>query len=198
MTADKARARRFEARMARLGIDLSPAEAWAAIINHKGGQDSVWHVCRTCLPELQDAMVGFGHLALEAKRAGLTVRFPDFERSVLVLAQVIAIPPGEAVPDELHRTRPVFDPDLWHRMSRKDPDRTGYQRLYRKWALEEITWCISRDPDATELRRRFHTGPLAGKSGPIGPEALEPRKWVSDLLTIIGSSSLLPQKKPGA
>lgn len=85
--------------MAALGLGLSRQQAVAAMAALKGGPDCVWHMCHPCLPELQDAVVGFSHLTLEARRAALELPFPGHFRPLSALVEVTALPPGEPVPE---------------------------------------------------------------------------------------------------
>ena len=188
MTAITARVQRLERTMATLGLGLSRQQAVAAIQAMKGELDCVWHMCHPCLAELQDAVVGFARLTLEARRAALELPFPGHFRPLSALVEVIALPPGEPVPERLRRRPPRYDPDRWRRESRKDADRSGYRRLYSDWLMEAIFWCISPDPEATRLREQLHAGSLPSPPGPVTPEALEVRNWFSKLDGIIGRS----------
>ena len=93
----------LEIMLARQGVHVSPLAALWAIDKGKGRPGSVAQVCRTCLPELRDAMVGYGRRVMEAGRVGLELPCSEVGRPVQVLARIIALPPGEPVPKELHR-----------------------------------------------------------------------------------------------
>jgi len=93
-------------------------------------------------------MLNYGRHVLEERRAGLAAPLWLPGASVRALAEVIAYPPGEPVPEQLlgYRKRPRYDPDDWRRRSRGHAitHLSGYGLDYCTWLLKEIIWRISR------------------------------------------------------
>jgi hypothetical protein len=162
MSDAKARVQRLEEIVRARRFDLSPAQAWTAIGSLEGNPDLVEKAYRPCIDRLQTLMVNYGHEALKGRLAGLAVPKGTYRAPVRALAEIVAYPPGEPVPEVLlkYRRRLRFDPEGWRRYARghADDHMLGYNNSYCKWLLAEVTFVISPDPEAIDLRHELHSG----------------------------------------
>jgi len=135
----------------------SPAAAWAAVLSGKGTPGLVARACRPYLAELQSKMLSHGRYTMENR---CPISTPDYYglafTPLRLLAEIIAYPPEDPLPDQLLRSRrpPLYDPDYWQRRGNR------YRHLYTEWVHSEIAWLISPEFEAVYLRQRLHAGKL--------------------------------------
>jgi hypothetical protein len=156
MSGHQERVRRLEKLVPERTERNSPTAAWAAILAGNGNPGLVAVACRPHLGKLRTKMLGYGRYAMQNPRP---VSLPYFGLALAplrVLAEIIACPPREPVPEQLlrWRRRPLFYPDYWQRRG------TRYRDLYTEWIQTEIAWLISPELEAIHLRQRLHAGKL--------------------------------------
>lgn len=189
MNDAKARVQRLEEIVRARRFDLSPAQAWTAIGSLEGNPDLVERAYRPCLDRLQTLMVNYGNEALKGRLAGLAVPKGTHRAPVRALAEIVAYPPGEPVPEVLlkYRRRHRFDPEGWRRYARghADDHMLGYNNSYCKWLLAEVTFVISPDPGAIHLRHELHSGTPPRWAKPPDLTKLSLEKWPEGVFLLV-------------
>ena len=159
----------------------SPEAAWDAII--RGGGPGLR---RTGLPapprrtaEHHGRLRPLGHERAPRQAVDPVPRAAPLP--VRVLAEVIAVPPGQPVPEELleYRRPPSHDPEAWLQAS--GTQSAGRNGLYFNWLRDELTWAIAPDLEATDLREQLHADPRPELAVPADFHDLDPRKWPEGL-----------------
>jgi hypothetical protein len=134
-------------------------------------------------------MLNYGRHVLEERRAGLAAPLWLPGASVRALAEVIAYPPGDPVPEQLlgYRKRPRYDPDDWRRRSRGHSitHLSGFGLDYCSWLVKEIVWRISPEAEASDLRRELHTGAPPTWAQPPDLRKLSIEKWPEGIFLFV-------------
>ena len=177
MSGQRDRIRRLEKKVTELPRNSTPQAAWAAILAGNGNPGHFARACQPHLAELQSKMLGHGRRAMEDPAVVSTPRYFGLAlRPLMLLAEIVAIPPEEPVPEQLlrWRHRPLYNPEAWQRQgARFGPDHIfGYRRRYTDWCNAEMAWLVSPELEANRLRQQLHTGTLPDLPIPVDPGAM--------------------------
>jgi hypothetical protein len=156
------RLKRLEMKVPERAELSGPAAAWAAVLWGKGTPGLVARACRPYLAELQIKLLSHGRYAME-NRCPISGYYGFALTPLRLLAEIIAYPAEDPLPDQLLRWRrpPLYDPDYWRRRG------TRYRDLYTEWIQSEIAWLISPELEAVHLRQRLHAGKLPDLPEPV-------------------------------